>query len=234
MRETDTDAAESDSGPPRGAYTHRDGASEDAAGTTVTGEEISRRGFLSASGVAVTLSVAGTGDPTVTTAPLDEIVLRRADLVEPNEGYTDRSGSPADAALVRHLRTAVSGFSEEAVSLSAFVTTPSARTPTHVETAAIARQGGWDPNELVRATDDWLRGVERPATAVSVTNSVGPRRVQWESRTSDGTLDVSRLFVTRPGPVLLTVAHGDTDARLGPDAAVERYEETMAARLVPE
>lgn len=199
-----------------------------------TANTVTRRRFLSASGTALTLSVTMTGNPHVETAPLSEVVLRESDLEVTAVGYTDLTGEPADAALIRHLRTAVPGFSEEAVALSAFTTTPDAPVPTHVESAAIARGGGWDPDHLARAIDAWLRGEDRPAVSLDVDGSRGPRELQWRTVSQQGTVDVTRLYVTRAGPVLLTVAHGDSAAELDPQTAVDRYEATMRDRVVAE
>ncbi|MFB6180198.1 MAG: twin-arginine translocation signal domain-containing protein [Halorientalis sp.] len=193
---------------------------------------MSRRGFLASSAAAMV--VAGVGvDETIPTRSVDEIVLRRADLREDASApYVDRGAAPAQAPLVKHLRTTLSGFTEEAVALSGFQTTAAAPVPTHVESAAFEHSDAWSREALARACGAWLGGDERDAAGMRFDRRVGPGGVQWLSRGHDGSLDVFRLRATSAGPTLLTIAHGDEDAGvLAPAEAVEQYETTMRDRV---
>lgn len=203
------------------------------AGNTDDGD-VNRRRFLTLSGVAVAGGLTGTaaaaGSDAAPAAP-ETIVLGHEDLRTPGDGrYADRGGPPADARLVRHLRTAVAGFSEERVALSAFATNAGSEVPGYVESAAFSRSERLSPESVAEATDDWLRGPDRTDAPVEVDRSVDPNAVEWWSRGDDGSRDVLRLRATPAGPLLVTVACGDPAADLEPRAAVERYDRTMRRR----
>lgn len=196
-----------------------------------TDRGVTRRAFLAASGTTVGLGSVEWPRLTVRTAPLQEIIIGRNDLVSPaSAAYVNRGGEPADAPLVRHLRARLPGFSEEDLALSGFETTAVADAPTHVESAALSRDSEWSINALAATIDTWLNGEQRDAASVGIDPAISGG-AQWVTRGHDDSVDVLRLRATPPGPVLLTVAHGYESASLGPRSAVERYEGMMRERV---
>lgn len=187
---------------------------------------VSRRTFLAlAALVGTDVTTTGAGERDRAPPPTD-IVLQREDLGDPQQ-YAEWSIRTDAAALPQHLTTVIETFAPSMGAMSGFLATDATGRPTAVESAVFP---GIGMEDVVSATDDWVRRVHDDADVQRHRHEFGVIAIQWEAAAA-GEVDVLRVERI-PGNMLAFVGVSDIAMAADPEprSVVARHADTMRAR----
>jgi hypothetical protein len=194
------------------------------------GPVLSRRGLLAASGTTL-CGVALSGVSTTQRGPIapETALLTETDLHSPGtESYV--TWETSEAPLLDRFQRTVPGFTVASAASRSFRADPGESVPTVVESGVIALDGV-EAMPLVRATAGWLED-RLPADGATAEAMHTATASQWRTR-AGGAHDIIRLHLGGDA-LLVTIATGDPESDLSPEAAVERYATVMRRRAIRE
>lgn len=199
---------------------------------------LSRRGFLATSSIAalgaIRLPVTeGSNSIHPSTVELDDVLLRREDLIAPSpDTYTELPIGFDDGSLAQHIRTDIGEVSNVAGAATGFVARRHHRDlPLFIESAAFDTGDFRTTQAVTGATSDWIRatrGTNEHSGPINV--KAGADGVQWIVRTTDEWLDAVQIQLIGSSRVLFVSVFGPNRAQIDPLSAVEYYAQRVRTR----